>query len=42
MNLTGSYPALLVADVGQAGAFYRAHFGFAPVFASSWPSRRAR
>lgn len=36
MNLTGSYPVLLVADVGQTAAFYQAHFGLEPVFASSW------
>ncbi|MDB5585614.1 MAG: glyoxalase [Devosia sp.] len=36
MNLTGSYPVLLVADVAPIAAFYQAHFGFKVVFASSW------
>ncbi|MET3899469.1 putative glyoxalase superfamily protein PhnB [Devosia sp. UYZn731] len=36
MNLTGSYPVLLVADVAPIAAFYQTHFGFEVVFASSW------
>lgn len=36
MNLTASYPVLLVADVAPIAAFYQSHFGFEPVLTSSW------
>lgn len=36
MKINGYYPVLLADDVTAAAAFYRAHFGFRPLFESDW------
>ncbi|MEU4596993.1 VOC family protein [Nocardia sp. NPDC023988] len=33
---TSLYPVLMTADVADAAAFYRTHFGFGTTFASDW------
>lgn len=36
MRTTQFYPVLMVEDVAGVSAFYRAHFGFRPLFESDW------
>jgi catechol 2,3-dioxygenase-like lactoylglutathione lyase family enzyme len=36
MKATQFYPVLMVDDVAGVSAFYRAHFGFRPLFESAW------
>ena len=36
MRITSYYPVILTRDVESTTAFYRAHFGFRPAFASDW------
>lgn len=36
MKTTQFYPVLMVDDVAAVSAFYRAHFGFRPLFESAW------
>lgn len=36
MKTTSYYPVLMTDDVAGTAAFYRAHFGFVPLFESDW------
>lgn len=36
MKCNSYYPVLMVADVAETAAFYRAHFRFAPLFEADW------
>lgn len=36
MKTTDFYPVILAGDVAATSAFYRAHFGFRPLFESDW------
>jgi catechol 2,3-dioxygenase-like lactoylglutathione lyase family enzyme len=36
MKITSYYPVIMTRDVAGTAAFYRAHFGFAPLFESNW------
>ena len=36
MKVTSYYPVIMTADVAASAAFYQAHFGFTPLFASDW------
>jgi catechol 2,3-dioxygenase-like lactoylglutathione lyase family enzyme len=36
MKVTSYYPVVMTADVAGTADFYRAHFGFVPLFTSDW------
>ncbi|MCR9255803.1 MAG: VOC family protein [Alphaproteobacteria bacterium] len=36
MRCTQYYPVIMTGDVAGTAAFYRAHFGFKPVFEADW------
>jgi len=36
MKVTSYYPVIMTADVAASAAFYKAHFGFNPLFSSDW------
>lgn len=36
LRVTSYYPVLMTRDVGGTAAFWRTHFGFAPLFTSDW------